>query len=746
MSKANIYTTEANSPVNQHVVRTADSPVRQQVRNADSPVLLQRNVSPAHKHHKHKHHKKVHEQNPMDQGKHEKTMLKQDVPTVHIINTTEDTHVKIQPEGQKTGGVVDAVKAYVTGKDTLTNDELDSIGDYLVSILESMQLPEGKGTTLQENAINLVGGTTSWIRDHNYDSKLQEAIMELRNARKAGTTPVQGMARDLLGSLNNAVPRMAKLAQMLIYDSEFRFYLVQLFEIFQKSIQLEVEHVKEKLLVKGVEGDPSNETVLVATINYRDEGFAGAAHLEPVIVTNVESPIIRGEPILTQNELERRAHDIHAEIIDRSADLIVNFREKEIYVDYINMFFDLLEDLNQVYRVRENDLEYVSNESAKAIESMQIIIERVSGCSLYPLQLNLQTLYNSKYDANFYDLRRDMKELLLDPNGEYQTREATKAKLEEINFKIQRFNEEYNDVLFNVFREAGVIFKGIMNDPMMKQISHDWKRLFQDLLFDEAGNLSYASALDSFRVINQALLPVIRKKLENVQLPSMEIDSPKYTYSMRNVLFSLSDFLPEQVHSDIESSMDLGLQGKVKGKSNIILRFEPFAFNMENMDFYFKKKGLIKYEDYGKVKASVSDGYIEMKINFTVEDKMFLMEYIDTNVVLHNFSVDIVESKHETLDKLFYNVFRPVIKSKMQNTIAEIYTKIGTSISAEINHLVNSLGIKAKKVNKRKLRKFQKKHMEGEHPDKTPTLIIGVGNERAPEVAKKVSTEQENAD
>jgi hypothetical protein len=640
----------------------------------------------------------------LNKDKQDKTLLANDIPTVHI--KTDDVHVKLQPPEKSE--VFEAVTKIVTeGKEALTNEDLDSIGDYLQKILESVE-GSGKGKRIADDAKGIVKGASRWIREKNYDSKLQEALLELGNAGVVGSEPLSEMAQELMNALNNAAPKITKLAQSIINDREFREYLVELFEIFQtKFQQIDTEGLEQAVKQDFIEGD---------TENMERKGKKEKKRAEKLTE-------------LTDEEQE--------EIKYRSAELIVNLRSKRSYNDYVEMLFDLLDDLSRVYRVRENNvkLESAKQETNKALSDIKILMERMANCSLDPLMENLEVLYSARHDQFFWDLRNDIRDLLLDPNGKYPDTDSTYHKLNEIYGKIDGFNQEYENVFENVMYEAREVFDGIMNDPIMRQFSNDWERLFNDVLKDDFGNISFSSALDSFNVFHRAILPMIRNRLEAFQLPNIEIDSPKYTYSMRNVWLSLNDLLPQRVQFRADTVFDIEPGKDIDGKSELTIRFHPFSFTIENMEFYYKSKNMFRYEDYGNLRLGASEGWTEMRMNFVAKDGIFLVEYLDTNVVLNNFWVDIIESKHDILNSLFYNVFRPATQTRMENTLAEAYTMIGKTICAEINNMATSSLEKNKKI----FREIKETNL-GDIPENAK-LAIGVGDEEIPFIQKQIVLE-----
>jgi len=276
---------------------------------------------------------------------------------------------------------------------------------------------------------------------------------------------------------------------------------------------------------------------------------------------------------------------------------------------------------------------------------------------------------------------------------------------------------------------------GILNDPNMRRFVGDWEKLFNDVFIDSFGNISYTNALDSFQLINKGLVPILRKRLQNMRLPNVEVDSPKYTYSVRNVMLSLDDLLPQKFHFSAKTKLDVEPGKNVEGKSSVSLRFHPFEFDIENMEFYYKSKQGLRYEDYGNMRVKSQEGWIKMRLNFILKDDLFLLEYVSTNVELGRFGIDIIESKHEFLNSLFHGVFTQAVHTKMQNSLSEAYTLIGTTICHEVNNLITSSLDQRKKT----FRDVQESNQQT-GPD-VPKVIIGVGDEEIPFVQKQVNQE-----
>lgn len=422
------------------------------------------------------------------------------------------------------------------------------------------------------------------------------------------------------------------------------------------------------------------------------------------------------------------------EVTERIVNLIMHLREKHDYVILVNLVFDLLDDLNSYYRAREYDqrIEKANIESTKALNNIKVLIERLSNCSLDPFLFHLKNLYQSRHDKFFWEIRRDLRDLLIDPNKKYQDKESSKQMLDEIYAKLG-LNDEYEEEFKKVLEEGRMIFDGIVNDPIMQQFTSDWERLVSDLIFDSNGNVSYSTALDSLQLINKAILPLIRRRLQNVQLPNIEVDSSKYNYAVSNVMLSLNDLLPENLHVDIDSSIDIEPGHDIRGFSQVKLRFHPVEFDIENMDFYYKSKNGLKYKDVGKLRISTRDGWAEMIFNFIVKENMFLLEYVKSDAVMGEFSIDFIESKHDILNKIFYSVIKMVIKGRLEHSLTETYTIVGSKICKKINKMVASTLDKKRKLARRM-------NESGLARRETPSkVVVGVGDERIPFIQREIT-------
>jgi t-SNARE complex subunit (syntaxin) len=637
-------------------------------------------------------------------------MLKEDKPTVHI--KTENTHLKIQPEG-KTDEAFDAVKAFVMGK-PFSNENLDYLGDYIQETLKSVE-GFGKERQIAEDAQRIVDDTTRWMREKNYDEILQDALVELKNAGDKGATPLSELAESVSSSLTRSIPKITRLARGIIYDKEFRGYLADLFEIFSSKL-------KEKKKYRGHEE--------------RRETYG---------VESTKQDILEGGTVKTSLTMEREEIGTNYEdkplgiteddeVTERIVNLIMHLREKHDYVILVNLVFDLLDDLNSYYRAREYDqrIEKANIESTKALNNIKVLIERLSNCSLDPFLFHLKNLYQSRHDKFFWEIRRDLRDLLIDPNKKYQDKESSKQMLDEIYAKLG-LNDEYEEEFKKVLEEGRMIFDGIVNDPIMQQFTSDWERLVSDLIFDSNGNVSYSTALDSLQLINKAILPLIRRRLQNVQLPNIEVDSSKYNYSVSNVMLSLNDLLPENLHVDIDSSIDIEPGHDIRGFSQVKLRFHPVEFDIENMDFYYKSKNGLKYKDVGKLRISTRDGWAEMIFNFIVKENMFLLEYVKSDAVMGEFSIDFIESKHDILNKIFYSVIKMVIKGRLEHSLTETYTIVGSKICKKINKMVASTLDKKRKLARRMNESGLARR------DAPSKVVVGVGDERIPFIQREIT-------
>jgi len=302
--------------------------------------------------------------------------------------------------------------------------------------------------------------------------------------------------------------------------------------------------------------------------------------------------------------------------------------------------------------------------------------------------------------------------------------------LDQIYDEIYEINEKYGDVFNLAMTRVSEVFRGIMNDPVMQKFTNDWEKLVRDIFMDENGKVSYSAAIQSFQQLNKALIPLIRSRLDGIQLPNIEVESSKYDYTISNVMLSLNDLLPEEVHFESRTTLDIVPGESNIGETSVKLRFHPLELHIETMEFYYKRKSMFKYSDYGTLSMTTEGGHVELEFNFRINNNMFLLEFLNADVVMDNFSFEIINAKHKTLDKVFYTVLKPTIKAKLENTLASTYEKIGKKICEEINNAVTS----ATNKNHSLYKKVQETNETSIDPPKE--LHIGIGDKKKPKHEK----------
>jgi len=144
---------------------------------------------------------------------------------------------------------------------------------------------------------------------------------------------------------------------------------------------------------------------------------------------------------------------------------------------------------------------------------------------------------------------------------------------------------------------------------------------------------------------------------------------------------------------------------KNKRKGSLTLKFDvqPINISIEKLSFAIHKKTGVKFKDAGVVDLKVKDAgiYFEFLIKFKY-DSIAHISLTKCRTSIRKFKINVVEAKHDILDKFVTSIFLPGIKKKkLRKKIGKtLYNKINVEMCDRINDALKKLEANRKKKEK----------------------------------------------
>jgi len=607
------------------------------------------------------------------------TVLEKNKITIH----KDDVTTTIRPTSE-TGILLTKTMTDIEEYGMPTNDELDQFGDQLWQAFEESKTnaKDDKSFKIAETSQKVVSSIQHAMEEKNYDEKLQEIVKKVKEQTPSTTEQVPELKKEfeeegekIISRLKEMMPLFTNLGKQILRDREFRDLIISLLDVIQCSYR----RVEE-----GIEGGPSISEALREDIG--DTERTKPEKTEKVIREKVRKAKKYME--LTDEERE--------ELQDKTAKALLKFRSHEDYHQLFDVMFKLYDDMVTIWsRVNEKpELRRSYEEGTSILRDIKVLIERSCNRSLDRWNDLIRELNKVRDDERYKKLRSDIEELILDRNHHYQNEEDIKDMYNDIKQQGDELNESYNNVLDDLFEETSDIINGITNDPVISTIRKELNNLIIQIFTDENGKPTVTAAASSLLKIKEMFFPIIKERIKNVSLPSIEVESSRYYYKIFNVNFNVIDILPEHIQIDNVSSVSIDMQTmKREGVFQFRLLLSPFTTDINNMRFVLKKKQGIKYNDHGELNIHLKDSSFQFSFRIQLEaDRVDYISLDSVEVKLKGLKIKIVESRHDVLDKIATTVFLPVIRGKLQKLIEEkIYDAINSELCDRVNDALKNL-------------------------------------------------------
>jgi len=399
------------------------------------------------------------------------------------------------------------------------------------------------------------------------------------------------------------------------------------------------------------------------------------------------------------------------ELYDRFSQLIRSVskreRSRQVFIGILDMFKlvgqqlqPVAEEVTSKAQQSAEELRY-NKHVRKTMRLAKELFEQFTGKkSLDPLLNHIYAIgkiirKDTETGNYFNELRDFVVDLLEHPEqfDESQTRERGR-KL--INRARELHKKKLYTHLHAVLDEMNRIIKTIQEDPIYRNMRKDMKQLIKDIMLDESGNIVLKEhALQQLRVI------IVASVIERMKIPVpvMHLEDEDMEYTLRNLVVSIRDLVPEKVILETRGRVALDFsdvrEPEVEQASNVIrVVIQGVNIHMEHADIYFRHKTFPRVSDSGKLRLDIGGKGMDIVIQLQTFSKksFFRIQFVDVDV--HQLNFYLSDTRHDWL----YNSVLKLLSGKLKRTIESTIENTLTNHLEYLNRLLNKQLRKAKKT------------------------------------------------
>jgi hypothetical protein len=391
-----------------------------------------------------------------------------------------------------------------------------------------------------------------------------------------------------------------------------------------------------------------------------------------------------------REKLPRMSSEQRQRLQSRLDGLLRRISRNEAWKRSLNSLFQLLDQLRQLSRSALERQERLAEEARTNpnlqeawLEAQAMIESFAQGYSLERLK---ELLYNwmerMESDADlrsfWTDVRAYASDLLERGTGasgeEKAAREWEAKRGEQLRSLVDRAWElaqdpRYAEQTRELVGEFQRFLEALRSDPTSQKLVTDLRQLFQHLMVDDRGNLTFKQEeLRQFKILITSLL---MEELKYLPIPKLSGSTKEYDFWLSNVNLYAYDLLPEHIQVRFESNLDVNLKEleAERARTALLVRVTNMRTHMRNSAFYFKKKtGLIRLEDQGLVDVDLAgDGAsLTVLLDFDASRKPVGWEVRRCSVDLDRLKIHIVDSRHDWLLNLFSGIVEHDVKRSIE--------------------------------------------------------------------------------
>jgi len=247
--------------------------------------------------------------------------------------------------------------------------------------------------------------------------------------------------------------------------------------------------------------------------------------------------------------------------------------------------------------------------------------------------------------------------------------------------------------------EVQLILRSIREDTVTSALVEDFRALGRDLLLDENGRPNPRVTREALAEMKGLIISVLLEHLREIPIPKIEGSTPKYKYSIEDMVFYGYDIVPEQVRVNLETRADvIPMEMTTNDTLHSVLTFKlkNLKSHLRNLRFSFQRLKIPKIHDQGLLDFDIfgEDNKISIKWKLWYTRGQPTFELHRCRVHLRNIKIRITDSKHRSLENLIMKLFRESIRREIELRVSQRLSDMLRGIATKLNAIADRSNLK----------------------------------------------------
>jgi len=599
---------------------------------------------------------------------------------------------------------------------------LDKTKEFIQETQEKQTVPTETKKVLKDTEV-VIEATKDFLHAKNQDESLQKFVSESNQAAKEiavkGKQEIKNSdlnkkedsklkAKDAAKHARKAGEAALRIIQSMLTNGEFRMFLVDIVKLShdlflqnykqEEQTSQQQQPIKQQTTTQQPQQQPEYHQGISS--GYESLQTTSTSHSSfPTSVNPYQERFGAKWSDDTKNWKSNLPEKTKHELAFRFTTLLRRMDSNPAFSEGMRNLFDVLDEVyGEVKKVGENIKGHhdENTHAQTAYEEGKKILHDLSGQDpenlLTMMKDFARDVKNDPQMRAWYDkVKQLFNDAVYNPHSldEYDMVKRIEGIIDEGRRLVD--NENWRNRYQNILQGWRSFFEGIRQDTHVQKLNDATQNLIENFTWvdEKTGQRVFNTELiGQFR---QYLIPLFHKYLEHIPLPPIQGSNDDYDFKFDNLNFSGGDILPDHIHLDINSQLDVNVPKLAADKfeTKAVLKITDIRTKLEGVHFWFKRKSVPKISDEGIADVDLSgDGAnldIHMNLKGNSTDGIFHVAKCDLDI--DKLSITIREAKHEILLKVITKLFQGTIKRQLETKVEESFKSLFETIEKGLNEL-----------------------------------------------------------
>ncbi len=199
--------------------------------------------------------------------------------------------------------------------------------------------------------------------------------------------------------------------------------------------------------------------------------------------------------------------------------------------------------------------------------------------------------------------------------------------------------------------------------------------------------------------LRQMIVPLVKKNLEQISIPSIEVNKPKYTFRLEHKTLNGSDILPDIFDLRIKNLTDDSaskLPSEDEPFCQVRLKATNIQLEIEDLKYYFERHKTPKVEDEGLVDVNLLETGLSFQVcwNVFLQSDQCTIRVSPPKVRCHidKAHVQVKQSKHYFISRIASKLFARALRKQVASSFVSMLKSSLEPVSEQINAYFNNEG------------------------------------------------------